>query len=272
MLTIVKGERIQKLCDVYLGLDEDFRYNPCIFPEKSKHIDLTKLNSEYDNPRILFCYSHRIDLLSKKISFLKNKFLLFTHNSDGEIRNTVDVENILNCSNLIHWYAQNVCIQNEKLSPIPIGFANDMWPHGNISILNETFNKTNNVYFNFNIATNRSKREPCFNALKNKLEWLPLISSSENMKRLASYKFCICPEGNGVDTHRLSECYYLKVIPIVMMSPFIKTLQKYNIPMIILNSWEELDPNTLEYKFNETEYYNLNTYTRIIENARSSSY
>ena len=127
------------------------------------------------------------------------------------------------------------------------------------------------MYFNFNIQTNKAKREPCFNALKHKLEWLPLISPRDNMKRLASYKFSICPEGNGVDTHRLSECYYLKVIPIVMMSPFIKSLQKYNVPMIILNSWEDLDVNTLEYKFNETEYYNLNTYAQLIENARSSS-
>ena len=251
---IIKGERIQKLCDVYLGLQEDFRYNPSIFPEKSKHIDLTTLTSEYDNPKILFCYSHRIDILSEKIGFLKNKFLLFTHNSDGEIRDTSTVTNILNCTKLICWYGQNVCIQNEKLFPIPIGFANDMWPHGNISVLNETFNKINNVYFNFSIQTNKSKRQPCFNALKDKLEWLPIINPIDNMRRLATYKFCICPEGNGVDTHRLSECYYLKVVPIVMMSPFIKILQTYNIPMIILNSWEDLDINTLEYKFNESEY------------------
>ena len=271
MLTIIKGERIQKLCDIYLGLQEDFRYNPSIFPEKTKHVDLEKLNSEYDNPKVVFCYTHRIDNLCAKIKFFKNKFILFTHNSDGEITHRPEVINILNCEKLIHWYSQNVCINNEKLSPIPIGFANDMWAHGNTSVLNQSFVKTNNVYFNFSIQTNTLKRESCFNSLKNKLEWLSLISPVENMKRLATYKFCICPEGNGVDTHRLSECYYLKVIPIVIKTPFIDQLKKYNIPMIILNSWEDLDVNSLEYKINETEYYNLNTYATIIENARSGS-
>ena len=38
------------------------------------------------------------------------------------------------------------------------------------------------------------------------------------MKELASYKFAISPEGNGIDCHRTWECLYLGVIPIVKNS------------------------------------------------------
>ena len=65
---------------------------------------------------------------------------------------------------------------------------------------------------------------------------------------LATFNFGICPEGNGIDSHRLWECFYLKVIPIVLNNPFIeKVKNKYNLPMIILNDWNELKDIKLEY-------------------------
>jgi hypothetical protein len=33
---------------------------------------------------------------------------------------------------------------------------------------------------------------------------------------LAIFKFALCPVGNGVDTYCLWECFYFKVIPIVI--------------------------------------------------------
>jgi len=58
---------------------------------------------------------------------------------------------------------------------------------------------------------------------------------------LASFKFAICPEGNGIDCHRIWECFYLKVIPIVLDNIFIRKVKdKYKLPMIILNDWSEL--------------------------------
>lgn len=101
--------------------------------------------------------------------------------------------------------------------------------------------------FFFNIGTNKIKREPCYQALCNKLEWLHEVSPYENLIRLSQYKFCICPEGNGVDTHRLWEALYLKCIPIVIKSQFTETLQRHNIPLIVLDKWEDFDERTLIY-------------------------
>lgn len=264
---IVTGERVQQICDVYFGFKEDFDFNPVIKQQTDKHFNLHNLKMEYSNPYKIFCYSHRIKDLSNKIHFLKNKFILITHNSDGEIRDEPETRIILDCPNLYKWYAQNICFDNSKLFFLPIGIANSQWPHGNINLFNNElvlynlFNKTENIYFNFNIDTNRSKRSLCYNILKNKLLWLDNISPSENILRLSKYKFCICPEGNGVDTHRLWEALYLKTIPIVIKSDFTNILQKYNVPLVILDTWNDLNIDSLNY--NDYDFTNDN-FVKII--------
>jgi hypothetical protein len=197
---------------------------------------------------------------------------LVTHNSDGEIRYEPEILNVLNCPKLDKWYAQNICIDNTKLHFLPIGIANSQWTHGNITIFdNEAIkinssNKTKNIYFNFNIDTNKAKRRICFESLKNKLVWLNNVSPSENMLRLSQYKFCICPEGNGVDTHRLWEALYLKTVPIVIKSEFTNVLKKNNIPLIILDSWDDLDETKLNYdnyNFNDDKNLQISNFYKI---------
>jgi len=188
---------------------------------------------------------------------------LITHNSDADIQNEIEILEILNYPKLDKWYAQNICFENPKLHFLPIGIANSQWSHGNINMytneisLHNSLNKSKNVYFNFNIDTNRTKRSNCFNNLKHKLSWLDKISPLENIIRLSQYKFCVCPEGNGVDTHRLWEALYLKTVPIVIKSEFTNILQKNKIPLVILNNWDDLDETTLnynDYDFNNSEF------------------
>jgi hypothetical protein len=63
---------------------------------------------------------------------------------------------------------------------------------------------------------------------------------SQYLHSLAQHKFAICPDGNGIDSHRIWECYYLGVIPILLDSVFARKLEKI-VPCIILNSWHEFD-------------------------------
>ena len=272
-LQIVTGEKIQQIADIYIGTDDDFKFNPVIFNQPHKHCNIHTLTSTYDNPRIIFCYSHQINLFSEKIQFFNNKFMLITHNSDENITNTDKIHKILNCTNLLKWYAQNLCVGHDKLHYLPIGFANSMWKHGNLDIFknNEICNniKSKKIYFNFKINTNYEKRIICYNSFKNKIPFMDFLEPYDHLLRLNDYEFCICPEGNGVDTHRLWECLYLKVVPIVINSQFTKLLNKYNIPMIILEKWNDYDISLLNYKDYDFSHMNiyLNDFEKMIKNT-----
>jgi hypothetical protein len=243
---VVSGERIQEIADIYIGTQDDFDFNPRIRVQKSKQLLISSIPTVYANPSVVFVYTHRVHDFAKRLDSFTNPFTLITHNSDGNV--TAMIDHPL----LIHWYAQNVCIQHPKLTPIPIGIQNSQWNVrglGQISSLH-VIRKTQNVYFNFNVNTNSTVRTACYEALKGKIPFLPMIDANDNLRRLAEYKFCICPEGNGVDTHRFWEALYLKVIPIVLDSELIRAFQRdTRIPIVVLKAWSDLDVSQLEYSF-----------------------
>jgi hypothetical protein len=258
---IVKGERLQQLADVYIGYPEDFCFNPLILGEHSKHRNIRFINSEYDNPKVVFCYTHCLYVFAQIIKYFKNPFVLITHNSDGIVEDDETTRHLLAQPNIVRWYSQNLIVKHEKLRILPIGMANNQWEHGNTDKIMENLNatKTKLVYFNFSISTNESKRRECYNKLCNKLLWEPTVSPQQYHTVLSQYEFCICPEGNGVDTHRFWEALYLKCIPIVVKSSHMDILRtQLNVPMVVLNSWDELDISKLDYNSypkNSDDYY-----------------
>lgn len=250
-MNIISGEQIQELCDVYLGHPEDFRFNPRISRQSSRCLEIRSIVKKWTNPGFIFVYAHRLSEFSGIIDRLENKFILVTHNSDENI--TEKYAQILECPKLIMWHAQNIMIHHEKLQLLPIGIANSMWPHGNIGALrnimktlkNET--KPRDFYFYFNIRTNLVERIDC----KEQIEKTGLVFEAPQrdfetyLKHLSTFKYAICPPGNGIDSHRIWECLYLGVIPILKQSVFAEKLKEKFPCVIILNTWTEFNPQTL---------------------------
>lgn len=266
---IIKGERLQQLADMYLGMPNDFLYNPLIAKDTSKHCDIRRIVSPFNNPRLVFCYGHLLSVLADKIQFFTNPqtFRLITHNSDQNILPTPEVLRILNHPTLDKWYAQNVGFEHPKLCVLPIGLANSQWSHGDLSFfrnsenaINADDNKTDSVYFYFNLSTNYDKRYECYKQLRDRLSFLDNFPPLMYQEILSTYSFCICPEGNGADTHRFWEALYVKCVPIVLRSPYIDIIRKQlpDLPMVILDSWTDLDVDTLVYdheKMSSRNYY-----------------
>ena len=70
----------------------------------------------------------------EKHPFIKNPYVLITHNSDYGIPGSYAY--MLDDKKLLAWFGQNVegsC--HEKLISVPIGIANSSWDHGNIKIV-----------------------------------------------------------------------------------------------------------------------------------------
>lgn len=261
---IITGEKIQNECDLYIGRLEDFRFNPFIINQKNKQVVIDKVET-YEllnkNINLLFCYTHILDIERNRLihilNLIKTPFCLIFHNSDGGFKQQ-DID-LFKIKNLKKIFTQNLEIEpQENLIPIPIGIANRMWPHGNISIWNIVLSnshsilKTNNIFFNFTISTNKTKRTKCYDIISKKgIENLPNRDYQSYLYLLSSYKFAICPEGNGLDTHRLWESLYLKTIPICLKNPITNYYSKL-FPIYLLDDWNDLDLNKLDHFYNES--------------------
>jgi hypothetical protein len=91
------------------------------------------------------------------------------------------------------------------------------------------------------------------------IESQPKKSLSDYIQALSTFKFAICPEGNGIDTHRFWECLYLKVIPICPRNIVTEYYSKM-FPVVLLDRWEDLNIDAIGafYKTcNWSNYYKL---------------
>lgn len=243
----ISGERFQSIADIYLGLNEDFAFNPNIARQTSKLCDIASINGTLNNPRVVFCYGHRLNLLMEKIGYFANPFVLISHNSDENI--TRQYQALLDSDKIIRWYAQNIQMKHPKLHLLPIGIANSMWGHGNLGVLEQNVsnlpNKSKDFFFYFNEITNNRERSYCKREIERKgLTFGNMQDFNSYLSNLARHKFAICPAGKGVDCHRLWECYYLGVIPILLRSIFSERLQEL-LPCVLLDKWSDFNKEAI---------------------------
>jgi hypothetical protein len=220
-----------------------------------------------DTP-IFFVKTDYIFLFFDNKTLLPNyKFKLITHNSDNCIGS--EFFDYISKTNLKKWFAQNVNYKHPKLIPIPIGIANEEWPHGDVkilqSIMDQKHKKNQLMYANFNIHTNPKQRRYCLENIKP--EYVKNNSTFEiYLTQTAQSYFSICPMGNGIDSHRIWESLYLKTIPIVENTYNISYLKKqYDLPIILLNDWNELKNINLcpDMYFQKIENFDMNRIKKI---------
>jgi hypothetical protein len=234
---IITGNCFKLICDDYL--DED-----------KTHIDITK------KPKTIFLKTDWIELFKEKVlPQINYQFKLITHNADRPCPSgNLD---LLEDTRLIRWYGMNCQIQHPKLQTIPIGIANEKWSHGDKQILLEIANadipKTNLCYSNFDITTNYSRRPQIFEIVKTKsfinIEYQKL-SFRDYLAKLKSYKYVVSPPGNSTDCHRVWEALYLGVIPIIEENIAMEFF--YDLPILVIKSFNDLTIDLLEQKYNET--------------------
>lgn len=274
MAYIITGEKIQNMCDLYLGFDKNsFKFNPFIFQQKHKHLYYENIEENFKNPTKIFCYTdclQNVKVLIETLNKFKNEFVLILHNSDQNF-NKEHLVLFNKIKKLKKVFTQNMNVIHNDVYPLPIGIANHMWTHGNLNTFhkvlnNDSITKVKNIFFNFNISTNKHKRKECYEKIKQKrIPFLQNQSFEQYLVKLKSHKFCVCPEGNGIDCHRFWECLYLRVIPICKKNILVSYYSQY-FPIVILNNWEDLVVNNLDYNgFHWNNYDNLDL--KFLENT-----
>jgi hypothetical protein len=265
------GERLQALADVTIssamvisfhGREKILTPEVLEIPEKKQKRWFRKTKVEIapdsaflqtcQNGQIIFVYTHLINYFKKFIApRLARPFTLITHNSDDAI--TVDHLSLLNHPLLKYWFAQNCEFSHEKLKSLPIGLANSQWGASRLVNLYQTslvYQKTDLLYINFSSATHPGRKRiiDTISSMAG-VTFGGAIPFEQYLIELAKHKFCLCPRGNGIDTHRFWEAQYLNTIPVVLQNDW--TPAYSNLPILLVKSWEELAGIDLEKKYIE---------------------
>jgi hypothetical protein len=232
---------------------------------------------------IIWCKTDYLDELFNGIREHNSKYVLITHCSDYEINE----KNFINrppC--IVKWFAQNVNYNHRDLVPVPFGIENHEGTNKggasdfeclasnmhDYSIKNKIINK---VFCNFSPYTNKSRvrvaqiiQERGLGVFEYPLAFNTYVDNAKQFLFVAS------PRGNGIDCHRTWEALYFGCIPIVERH-FMYDSYK-NLPIIQIDSWEELDLDILTeyvslYKnkmcFNNVEELTLNFWVKKIKNT-----
>ena len=207
---------------------------------------------------IIFLHGDNMTLFMQDIlPNINYKFTLITHDADAPI--TTDYLPILENHHLIKWFGMNCHIMHRKLQPVPIGMANECWPHGNkdtmLKIINKKNTKSNLAYCNFDPHTNIGERSHALSQLRecNFVDFdFAKHSYEDYLDKLSTYKYVISPPGNSVDCHRIWESIYVGTIPIVIKS--IPMVFFKDCPILFVNDWNDVTQDFLNLNYKKTLY------------------
>jgi hypothetical protein len=200
--------------------------------------------------KTIFVYTHLLPYFKQHIApRLGNPFTLITHNSDDAV--TIEDLDLLNHPSLLYWYAQNCEFSHQKLRALPIGLANSQWGEGRVQEIFQMAHackKTKLLYVNFSSSTHAGRQSVI--DIVSQVPGVTLgepVSFGRYVEQMAEHQFCLCPRGNGIDTHRFWEAQYLNTIPIVLKRDW--TAAYSNFPILLIDAWEDLLTMNLEQAY-----------------------
>lgn len=170
--------------------------------------------------------------------------------------------------NIVRLFITNTDVHDSRVVKMPYGMHHDkrdmMW---DLMQERDSIQKKNRLYVNFsmytmeraNIASFYQHRSDDFLLYEQGLSW------EDYAKRIRESRFTLCPEGNGIDSYRMMETYYLGSIPVVMQT---KATDLMEIPKIHVPSYIGLKSESFakigDYNFVDTDWCKLSYWEQRI--------
>lgn len=261
---VVSGERVQALAELSLvsARTRAFHHRLDRFARETVEFERYDRLSASQIERVaraasLFINTHEFGDFAEHVwpRLSGSSYVLITHNSDAEVGPS-EVAWLDEAGQRVHsWFAQNATVEHPKLTPVPIGIANGMWEHGNLRALARAMRTAarsapdRQLFARFTPSTHAERAE-LVAALR---EYFPAAAAAHAsrthprhyLQDLSRHAFCVCPRGNGIDTHRLWEALYVGVTPIAKRSPHTAHWQRIGLPLVLVDEWSELTPQLL---------------------------
>lgn len=231
--------------------------------ENSNRIKYLNLEFEIKENDVIFCVTEHVKLLFKLLrNNLKYKNLtLITSQSDIEVDAKL-LKKLPSCFS--RWFCINSKIISDQIINIPLGIANNY--EKNLKEIEIKFSPKNYLnlkkymlYINFNVNTNRKVREPIYKMFKSDENFYVSKYDSDKQNyqmNIVNSNFVLCPEGNGLDTHRVWEVLYSGSIPIVKKFSGFETFK--NLPILFVDKFEDINKEFLNKSFENFEAMNFN--------------
>lgn len=230
--------------------------------DNSKHFDWVlcrhKVIKNKEMPFLVFCKSDFVRNQIETLKNIENEFYLITGASDIciELSDRKIFNEILQIKNLKLWYGENMISKNPKVKSLTVGFGSAGIKNTiEQSLTNLNTNKENKILCCWRNSNNdykdyRERKE--LTKIENKLfVQYHKLETHEFWNMLNTYKFTLCPLGNGLDTApKIIECLFFKSVPICKRNP--NTRRLYNkYPVLWVDDWNEINQDLLDDKGNE---------------------
>lgn len=227
----VTGDGFRNIVDhIY---DETQKCNPDLISEKE----------------IVFVKSNMLkDFFENVHPNISNRYILISHNSD-EIIDERYLKYI--DDKIIHWFPHNGLIDHPKLTPIPFGLDNKHLSFlGDTSFLQKMIKmsnkntKKNRIFYGFSVSTNKTERGPALASLKKAKSsdtTSSFLDAGKYLKKLIEYNFVASPPGNGLDSPRQWQAFYLNIVPILKSNINTEYFVKQGLPILEVGNWDELE-------------------------------
>lgn len=216
-----------------------------IFSRKQLH---KKVRRPQPDIRSLFIVSDLIEDLTNIQHHLPNLKVLVSGHSDRNFERPIEIPRTVET-----WYAQNSAISNDpRIRPLPIGLENLSLGRSGLKkyfkypkeekiedrVLVPPFSPTNPIR---RIAVLDCKsNEDCFEVITQ------MLYEEQYFELINNYRFVLCLEGNGFDTHRIWETLYLGSFPVVLRTSWSSNLAELNLPILMIDSITEVNAELLK--------------------------
>lgn len=194
----------------------------------------------------LFVNSDRFDQLLSEYGASISARVLITGNGD---RNWEAMPELPNSVSL--WLVQNSSVTNPRVKTLPIGLENlslgqrglpgfftpYRGPRASQVVLVPPMSNTNRN--RLHIVRNALTRPDMFEVMTS------YLGTARYFKIVRRFLFVLCLEGNGADTHRVWETLYFGNFPVVLSTPWSRSLEYLGLPLLLVETLADVTSELL---------------------------